>query len=288
MKPISEELIIYNPNTGYRYRSYKDRNIEYEEEYTNGDKKFCSYFINTNTKRKKHSNEVKQLLDKTTNVDINTLMYFLNIRKDNTVPISISKDEVSYSFLLDNSDIMDFKLNFPNSMYVMDLKNTILIMDSMNKDPFDIKNKLVNEIKILGDRIFIIDYKNKEFYDLTSKYKSTISGRLCKYGIKEYKTRCDNDEWITHIVNYNKKGEIKSINSPWSYNSIYTYRSRFDDEEIIDYYIPYAKTSDGIIISTDKDKIFCSKNTKIDNDGLLTTNISYQFLDKKELIKEEN
>lgn len=287
MKPISEELIIYNPNTGYRYRSYKDKNIEYEEEYTDGDKKLCSYFINSNTKKKKRSNEVKQEIDKTTKVDINSFMYFLNIRKNNIISIPISKKEVRYSFLLDNSDIMDFKLDFPNNMYVMDFKDTILIMDDMNKDPFDIENKLANEIKVLGDRIFIIDYKNMEFYDLTSKYESTISGRLCKYGIKEYKTKEGND-WITHIVNYDKKGDIKSIDSPWSYNSLYKYKSRFDDEEIIDYYIPYIKTSDGIIISTEKNKIFCTKSTKIDNDGLLTTNISYQILDKKELVKDEN
>lgn len=290
MKPISEELIIYNPNTGYRYRSYKDKNIEYEEEYTGGesDKKLSSYFINATTKNKKQPSEVKQVLDKTTKVDINSLMYFMNLRKDNTIPISLSKKEVGYSFLLDNSDIMDFKLDFPDSMYVMDLKNTILIMDSMNKDPFDIKNKLVNEVKILGDRLFIIDYKNGEFYDLTSKYKSTISGRLCKYGIKEYKTKEDNEEWITHIVNYDKKGDVKSIDSPWNYNSLYKYKSRFNDEEIIDYYLPYIKTSEGVVTSTDRDKIFCTKSTKIDNDGMLTTNISYQILDKKELVREEN
>ena len=287
MKLISEELIIYNPKNGYRYRSYRDKNIEYEEEFPGGDntQKLCGYFIN-GTKNKKKRNEVKQTLDKDTKVDIYSLMYFVNIAKENTVPISISKKEVDYVFLLDNTDIMKFKLTFPNNMYVMDLKNTILVMNSMNMDPFDIKNKLANEIKVLGDRLFIIDHNMGEFYDLTSKYERTISGKICKYGISEYKTFIG-EETKYHLIHYDNKGEIKSIDSPWDYNSVYKYKSRYEDEEIVDYYLPYIKTSEGVLMSTDRDKIFCTRDTKVDEDGLITTNISYQILDKKELVREE-
>lgn len=283
MKNLFKKETIIGPN--YKSVWFEDKNIRVEDNTEKGVRE-VTYSIF------KQAGEKEPVIHKMNNdkeIDMVTLNYFSYISNGNLPAFKRVREGEKFkcNFKCIDGKTFEFQLTFPIEVTVLELGNTILVFygHKENNNPFEFKQNLFNEINFVNDRfILMTDYRNKEVYILNDNYATVITGKIDDFGnIKEYIHKLHNDRFI---YKYTEDHIIDTVQKVQSYDNII-------QDPLISYFyniitetcnykyavVPYAKTSYGAEVSTNRNEIIMYSYEKtVEDEDTITINEFYDLI----------
>lgn len=266
---MEETICRLSIDTNYNdsYFDYEDFEMIVEGEKYNGENKI------TYTPKVERNHPVIHEIEDNDLCSIYTMRYFYHISKEGTIPTfhKTINGTVDYTFNTEPK-IMEFRVSLPKKeMYCLELGNDIYIFDEELESPYKFEDHLFMEVHNINNSLFIIDHDQREFYTLDNDYNTVLTGRLNDSDqITEF------IEKGNHYYLYYKNGMFTSMNSSDEDETCYYLRQQ-PDYYCATYYVPFVKTSYGIKLSTENEKIYCNHIIETPEEDQVSETITYKY-----------
>lgn len=266
---MEETICRLSIDTNYNdsYFDYEDFEMIVEGEKYNGENKI------TYTPKVERNHPVIHEIEDNDLCSIYAMQYFYYILKNGSIPTFHRTVNGAVDYTFDTKPKkMEFTLSYPQDcMYCLELGNDIFIFNEELESPYKFEEHLYMEIHIVDNKLFIIDHSQHEFYAMDNDYNTILTGRLNENGqIIEFIER----DTYYHIQYMD--GAFNNMTSS-DENETCFYLRRQSDYYCATYYVPFAKTSYGIKLSTETEKIYCNHIIETPEEDQVSETITYKY-----------